>query len=104
MLPEELTTEERAEIADRLAKKVADRRLESVATLFLEMNKPIAFIGGQALLVAAPIFGTIFGYDDMQRLALFFQSADNIELLLQRIEALARERSQQRGVGEGAKG
>lgn len=92
MRTDELTEEQRDEITDKLADRVVERRLESVATLFLEMNKPITFIGGQALLVGAPIFGTLFGYENMQRLALYFQSPENVERLLVRIEDLSRER------------
>ncbi|HHX39529.1 MAG TPA: hypothetical protein GX715_06155 [Armatimonadetes bacterium] len=92
MLRDELTPEQRDEVTEKLAARVVERRLESVATLFLELNKPIAFIGGQALLVGAPIFGTLFGYENMQRLALYFQSPENVERLLVRIEELSQER------------
>lgn len=95
MQPNELSTEERDEIVERLAKQVVDRRLESVATLFLEMHKPITFLGGQALLLGAPLLGTIFGYENMQKLALFFQTPENVDALLQRIEELSREADQQ---------
>ena len=96
MLRDELTPEQRDEVTEKLAARVVERRLESVATLFLELNKPIAFIGGQALLVGAPIFGTLFGYENMQRLALYFQSPENVERLLMRIEELSQERDARR--------
>ncbi len=100
MLRDELTPEERDQIADQLAHRVVERRLETVGALFLEMHTPIAFLGGQALLVGAPIFGTLFGYENLQRLALFFQSAENVDCLLARIEALSRERETQAAGGE----
>lgn len=102
MLPDELSAEERDALADRLARRVVERRLETVATLFLEMHKPIAFLGGQAMLMGAPVLGTLFGYENLQRLALFFQSAENVELLLQRIEVLSRERDAREAGGSAA--
>jgi len=97
VVPDELSAEQRGEIAEQLARRVVGRKLESAAILFLEMNKPIAFLGGQALLMAAPLFGTLFGYENAQRLALFFQSSENVEMLIRRIEEMSRERDAREG-------
>ncbi|MBI3945806.1 MAG: hypothetical protein HY321_07795 [Armatimonadetes bacterium] len=94
MLLAELSEEARAELVESLARRVTERRLEMPAVLFLEMHKPIAFLGGQALAVAAPLLGALFGYENVQRLALFVQSPENIEALTQRIEAMSRESTQ----------
>ncbi|MDH7568123.1 MAG: hypothetical protein QHJ73_00880 [Armatimonadota bacterium] len=92
MILDELSAQERAEMVERLARRVVERRLESVATLFLEMHKPVCFLGGQLLSVAAPILGALFGFEPMQRLALFVQSRENVEALLTRIEEMSGER------------
>ncbi len=42
-----LTDEERDSLIDSLAKKVADRRMETPAVLFLEMYKPLSFVASQ---------------------------------------------------------
>lgn len=89
----EMTADERARWIEEVARRVADKQLETVAVLFLEMHRPLAFLGSQALLVAAPMLGTLFGFENMQRVALFIQSPENIEALVRRIEALARERN-----------
>lgn len=91
MLPTELSEAQRAALVEDLARRVVARRLEVPAVLFLEMHKPIAFLGSQVLAVAAPILGALFGYANLQRLALFFQSPENVEALIQRIEAMSQE-------------
>lgn len=94
MLADELSSESREEIIERLARRVCERGLEGVAVLFLELNKPLAFLGGQAMLVAAPLLGTLFGFEEMQKVALFLHSPENLDALAERIETQSRERRQ----------
>lgn len=101
---DEPRAEEQSRLVDQLAGRVVERRLETAATLFLEMHKPIAFLGGQALYAAAPILGTLFGYEHMQRLAAFMERPENVEELLLRIEEMCRERDSARSDAPAVKG
>lgn len=89
---EELSPEERDKLIDELARKVVARRLETPAILFLEMNKPVAFIAGQSMLVASPLLAPLFGPEGVRKYSQLFGSRDNIEVLIRRIEDLADER------------
>jgi hypothetical protein len=88
-----LTKEELDSIADTVAEKVVERRLETPAILFLEMHKPLTFIASQAVLVAMPMIGPVIGIDGMATLSKLLRDRENIELLISRIEekALARD-------------
>ena len=89
---EEFTPEDRDKLIDELARKVTDRGLQTPAILFLEMNKPLSFIAGQAMLAASPLLMPIFGAEGVQKYSQLLSSRDNIELLIRRIEDLSEER------------
>jgi len=92
----DLSSEERDELIENLARKIVDRKLETPAILFLEMHKPVAFLGSQALLVASPILAPLFGLEGTEKYSRLFSSIDNVEKLIQKIEDLAAEK----GTGE----
>ena len=87
-----LSSEERDQLIDNLARKIVDRKLETPAILFLEMHKPVAFLGSQALLAASPILAPLFGLQDTEKYSRLFSSIDNVEMLIRRIEDLSEER------------
>jgi hypothetical protein len=91
----ELSPEETDNIIESIAQDVVRRRLETPAILFLESHKPLAFVASQALIVGTPVLGSLFGLDKIRHYSGLLQSRDNIEKLLQRIEALTAERDQQ---------
>jgi len=45
-----LEIQRRQELVERVARRIAEFRLTTPAILFLEMNKPLAFLGAQFLL------------------------------------------------------
>ncbi|HET6452987.1 MAG TPA: hypothetical protein VFI02_01160 [Armatimonadota bacterium] len=92
----DLSSEERDKLIENLARKIVDRRLETPAILFLEMHKPVAFLGSQALLVASPILAPLFGMEGPEKYSRLFSSIDNVEKLIQRIEDLSEERESER--------
>ena len=93
---EELSPEDLDKLIDELARKVADRRLETPAIMFLEMHKPVAFLASQSMLVASPILAPLFGRGGMERYSQLFSTQENVELLIRRIEDLAEERDAER--------
>lgn len=90
----ELSPEETDNIIESIAQDVVRRRLETPAILFLESHKPLSFVASQALVVGTPMLGSLFGVDKIRQYSGLLQSRDNIEKLLQRIEALTAERDQ----------
>ncbi len=93
----ELTPEERDKLIDELATKIVNKRMETPAILFLEMHKPVAFIASQAAMVASPFLVPLFGKDGVEKYSKLFSSAENVELIIQRIEDLVEERKQKAG-------
>ena len=85
-------SEERDKLIEDLARKIVDRKLETPAILFLEMHKPVAFIGSQALLVASPILAPLFGLEGPEKYSRLFSSIDNVEMLIQKIEDVSEGR------------
>lgn len=82
----------RRELVERLARRVVGRRLEGPAVLFLELNKPLAFLIGQAALVASPVLATLIPMNELAEATQLLGSSEAFEELIQRIEDLARER------------
>ncbi len=82
----ELTDERRDALIDRLAQQIQARRMNLPAILFLEMHKPLAFLTGQGLLLSSGFLAPLFGPQNVQQYARLFESRDNIELLIRRIE------------------
>lgn len=78
-----------AELLEKIAQGVVDRRLTTIALTFLESVKYLSFVSSQALLFFQPIVQSIFPnktYDQIQRL---LEKRCSIEYLLTSIEKLA---------------
>jgi hypothetical protein len=88
----EVSAEERDQFLERVAQAVAGRRLEVPAVLLLELHRPLAFIGSQALVVFTPLLGPIVGLKTLQTLTQLLADRENLDRLIDRIEALAEER------------
>lgn len=86
-----LTNEQKNEVIDSLAKKIAGRRLETPAVLFLDMHKPLSFIASQSLLMAMPFLAPVFGGQSIADLSKLLAERDNVEALIKRIEEMSAE-------------
>lgn len=94
MLPlqAELTPEERDRHLEVAARAVAARRLEVPAVLALELHRPLAFLGSQALVVLTPLLAPALGLTRLQLLARLLEEPENLDRLAARIEVLAAAR------------
>ena len=72
-------TEQQEELIATLAQRIHQYRLETPAILFLEMHKPLAFIGSQAVLVAAPFLAPFLGMDRVEAFAELISTPDGVE-------------------------
>lgn len=84
----------RDEILDAIAKRVEQFGMTVPAIFFLEMNKPLSYIGGQAMHFFAPIVGVFF--ETFEDYAYFFDDRNNVELLIQKLEAIASKEEEAR--------
>jgi len=71
-----------------LAEKVRARRMTTPAIFFLEMMKPLNFIGSQAMIFFGPIISAFVKTDGYYKAAEIFENHNSIEFLLQEIERL----------------
>ena len=94
MLPPltELSDAERDRILDRAARELVRRRLEVPAVLALEMHRPLAYLGSQALALFTPMLAPAFGLRNLEVLYALLEDRANLDRLMERIEELAHER------------
>jgi hypothetical protein len=86
-----LTDERRNEVIDSIARKIAGRRLETPAVLFLDMHKPLSFVASQAMLVGLPFLGMFFGAQPVADISKLLRDRENVEALIARIEEMSAE-------------
>lgn len=83
---EPLTEEERDKLLDKAVHEITSRKLEVPATLFLEMHKPLAYVGMHAAVAFSPFLVPFLGFDFVNNYSRLFAEKENVEMLLQRIE------------------
>ena len=66
--------------------QVVKRRLTAPAILFLEMCKPLNFLGSQVLIALNPFVQAVFNTTEYQKFALIIEKDANVELLIRLIE------------------
>jgi hypothetical protein len=95
MLPLEidLTPADRDQLLDRLASEVTRRRMETPAILALELQRPLTFLGSQALVVFTPMLAPAFGLQNVQRLQKLLEDRENLDRLIDRIEEQSARRA-----------
>ena len=87
------TDEERA-LSRKFARAVVDRRMAMPAVLFLEGMRPMNYVGSQFLHFFNPMLGVVFSYRDLEAFALFLEKRESLEIVIQDIEALEKEREE----------
>ncbi len=86
-MPGDEDTEKQREALARLADLAVERRMGTPAIFMLESVKPLSFIGGQALIFFEPLIEAFCTPGDYRLIAEALQDRDNIEWLIQRLEA-----------------
>lgn len=83
----ELTEQEIETLLDKAVEGIHKRRLEVPAVLALEMHKPLAGVGAQAAVAFAPFLVPVLGFDFVNNYSRLLSRRENIERLLQKLEA-----------------
>lgn len=79
-------------LLERAAVEVVRRRLEVPVILALEMHRPLAFLGSQALVVFTPMLAPAVGLSKLQTLSRLLEDRGNLDRFMARIEELAAYR------------
>lgn len=81
------------EMVDKIASKIVNRRLSVPAVLFMEVLKPLSFIGAQTMNFFGPIIESLMKKDNKYyNFTEFLEKRENVERILQRIEELENQR------------
>ncbi|CCW36502.1 hypothetical protein CWRG_01360 [Chthonomonas calidirosea] len=87
-------------LIEEIAQWVHRRQLHVPAIMLLEMHKPISFFVGQGIVFSATLLAPLFGVQKVQELSWLLENRDNVEQLIQRIEALAAASNAEAPEGE----
>ncbi len=82
----DLPDEERDHLIESLVAKVHRFGLESPVIFMLEMHKPLAFVSSQGILLGSGFLAPLFGPENVQKYAKLFETRENVERLIRRIE------------------
>lgn len=85
-----LDTTRRQQLIDRFARRIAGLGMAAPAILFLEMHKPLAYVGAQLLWAAQPFLSLGFDEADLRDFATIIEDR-GVEELIDRLESIKTE-------------
>ncbi len=88
-----LDSQRRDQLIEAWARRAARWHLTAPAILFLEMHKPLAVIGAQALWASAPFLDAWINRTEIHEFGLLLEDPANVEALICRLESKAAEKS-----------
>jgi len=95
ILIDDIPSDERQAILEKVAKGIAKRRLTAPAIFFLEICKPLNFIGSQLLYSISPFVQTFLRGNEYKKFALIIERDENVEKLISLIEKYNKEESEE---------
>lgn len=87
----DLNAERKTELINKIAKRVVEMRMATVAIVMLESAKPISFLGNQAMIFFQPFYRAFFTSPVYDEFAILMEDRQNFELLIQAIERFEEE-------------
>jgi hypothetical protein len=90
------TSAEDQRIIDKVAGRIVDKGLAAPAIFLLESSKPLSFVASQGMLFLQPFVEAVLRTKDYEAFQQMLEKRENVERLLQKIEALEDERLAQR--------
>ena len=88
--PAEPTPEQQAAV-DKVCAEIVRRHLTTPALLFLEMSRPLNFLGAQALHFFAPFVSVLTDAEGHRHFAAFLERRGSVDYLCRRMEELEAE-------------
>jgi len=85
-----LTKDDKAFLS-KLARKIVDSKLVTPSIFFLEMVKPLNFIGSQTMVFFGPIISAFVKTDGYYRAAELFEEHSSVEFLICELERLGKD-------------
>ena len=83
---EDIPESEQHAMLEKAAAWIVRRGLTTPAILFLEIGKPLNFLGSQLLIGFSPFIQAVFKGDEYHKFALILERDENVELLIELIE------------------
>ena len=83
---EDIPPERREEIIGKVAQEIDERNLTTPAIFFLEMGKPLSFLGSQAMIMANPFIQVFFPSRIYRELSVIIEKREYVEMLITEIE------------------
>ena len=74
----------------KIVKKIIELKLVTPAIFFLEMAKPLNFIGSQTMVFFGPIVSAFVKADGYYRAAELFENNVSVEFLISELERLGK--------------
>jgi len=88
----ELTDERKKFLMNKIAQKVVDFSMATVAIVMLESSKPLSFLANQFLIFMQPFYRAFFSYREYEEITTMLEDRNNIEVLICEIERLEEEK------------
>ena len=85
-----LTKDDKAFLS-KLAHKIVELKLVTPSIFFLEMAKPLNFIGSQTMVFFGPIISAFVKTDGYYRVAELFEEHSSVEFLICELERLGKD-------------
>lgn len=79
-------------LLERLARRIAELRMETPAILVLETARPLSLVASQTMIFFEPFAQMLFRFADYRRLAQLIERREALEELSVLIERAAAER------------
>jgi len=87
------------QLVDRISREVVRRRMTTPALAFLEMARPLNYLGSQTMHFFAPLASALLDSERYGMFAKFLERRDALEILCRRIEELEQTAGQQASPG-----
>jgi len=89
-------TLQQQEVLDRVCAEVVRRGMTTPALMFLEMSRPLNFLGSQAMHFFQPMVSAVVDATGYQQFAMFLERRGSVEYLCRRIEHFEQEQDAKR--------
>ena len=81
-------TELERPVIERVCRAVVERRMTTPALIYLEMSKPLNFIGSQAMHFFQPIVSAVLDTRSYEAMAQFLERRGSVDYMVERLERL----------------